>query len=320
LSETDCNNPNRTRWEQWLDEWKALVLPAAGALAVAFVHYLGYVAMSGQRRALGVSALTVPALSEKYIFFGVGILISITITTIYILAPTALMVWLAKKMFHYLPSQVTVKIETIRQSKSFFWAVFVSAILVGNFAIRLSVRLFTHTEGILLKPPSEVGRMWMRVSFDSDKVWIVAYQMLFMGVLVLFIVLNVWLFNRFGQRLILRVLYVGWASIITITLFGTYAFFIGASNTTEDYPVVGYSGIEEMVGSKDTLVVLLDSDEKLYALLAIYPDNPSDSRSHMRKTIIYLPIAQVKWLAVVRQMRLYDVVHYADIRNLSPGQ
>jgi len=295
-------------------------LPAAGAIALAFVHYLGYVAMSGQRNALGVFALTVPAISEKYIFAGVGVMISITMAAIYTLAPTMLLIWLARKAFGYLPSRIKLWIETTRYGKPFFWGVFITAILIGNFAIRLSLRLFTHTEGILLKSPNEVGRMWMRVSFDADKIWVFGYQMLFMGVLMLFIALSVWLFNRFGQRVILRALYVGWASIIAITLFGAYAFFTGASNTTENYPVVGYSGIEETVGSKDTLVVLLESDEKLYALLAIYPDNPSDSRSHMRKTIIYLPIAQVKWLAVIRQMRLYDVVHYADIRNLSPGQ
>jgi hypothetical protein len=177
--------------------------------------------------------------------------------------------------------------------------------------------LVREVDSIVLKPSMEVGTAWMRISMDQEQEWATAYELLLSSGLTLFLYLSARILAADSTRLSLKVLYGSWAGIQALNFVFSFASIWGATTTIEPFPIVAFSGVEQLLG-KHVLPVLIGSDDKLFAFLVVNVGAPSDNP--MPKTILYLPRSEVKWMTIIRRVPLHLLSHSQELKNLvSPG-
>jgi hypothetical protein len=309
------------RWLKLLQEWKALAWTAAATLMAGLIHFFAYVVEGGERSALGIYALDKPPLSPDYVWAGVLVMATLGLQAIAVVMMGVILRGFIRVAARLLPDEVQPHkllraFHIITHRKEWGWVVIGVAVLASSFEMWVLKDLLRAAEGLVLKPANEAGMAWMRMSLDPEHNWHHLYEFQLAAIITILIILSWWILTKFLSNTLARTLYGMWMLIQVFVLVSSFALFYGVSLTFRPYPIVAFSG-EEQVG-KNILATLIGSDDKMFAFLILYKGDKPNEVPNPSKVILYMPRTEVKWMTVVGQEPLYLVAHYHDLKSSSP--
>src|SRR5258708_5595627 len=117
--------------------------------------------------------------------------------------------------------------------------------------------------------------------------------------------------TRFIKDAIIKVLFSVLVVVHGLSLVFGYAYFFGAGGSVGGYPVVAFSSINERV-SKNSLVLLVGSDDKQYAFFVLHEGESPNDIPTVKKEILYVSRSEVKWLSIIGAQNLDTVAYFYD--------
>ena len=133
--------------------------------------------------------------------------------------------------------------------------------------------------------------------------------------LTIFVALSWWIIRASGGGRRFKILYGAWATLKTVYLSTMLTFLIGAAGSFVPHQIVTFANMEQF--GKNVITVLLDSDDKGYALLLLRATTQS-RESSPSKLIFYLPRTEVKQFTVLQEKPLYDIIRDYDSKAVPP--
>lgn len=308
-----ATEPEVSRWSRLVQDWKSLAWPVVAALFAAMCHFAGYVAKRGKIAALGAYDLSSASVSQEYIIQGAMILADLGLR-ILIVGIILKGVWvLALRINRQLPHGIQARLRGLAERTGWGWAALAAAVIIIAAGLSVAGDLATDIDGVVLRPASKVGIAWMRMSLDSDHVWPGIYELSLVSVMVIFGALSRWIVAKFFKNVTARAVYGTWAVLQLFNLVTGYAFIDGAASTTiSPYPIVAFSGSDQMLG-KDSVSFLLGSDDREFAFLVIFKVGASNEISNVDQAILYRPRSEVKWITVIKQEPIHILARYHDV-------
>jgi hypothetical protein len=306
----------QSNWRELLDR-KEITWPAIAALWIALFHLFGYVAANGKTSALGVYDLARPAISQEYVISGLIVFAQLGLQCILVILAGVGIRAIARRLLRRFPPMQT-HVASVANSQTFGWLIVILAVVVFLFGAFIGTDLVKNADALILKPVAEAGSNWTRINLDLEEFWLFAYLFVLASVLTIFVRLSYWIVIRFIQTKPVKVMYSIWAILQTLNIAMMYAFVLGAGWTIQPYPVIIFSNQEQHVG-KNTLTVLLGSDEREFAFLVSYIGATQAETPTPSKTILYLPRSEVKWMRVIGHQPLQVIAYYRDWKLLLPA-
>lgn len=300
-------------WSKFVQDWKSLAWPVVAALFAAMCHFMGYVANRGKIAALGAYDLSTASVSQEYIIQGALILANLGLrilgVAIILKGVWVLALWVGRQ----LPDRTQVRLRRIAELAGWGWVALAAGVITLGIGLTVAGDLARDIDGVVLKPASKVGIAWMRMSLDPEHVWPGIYELLLVSVMVTFGVLSWWIIAKFFKNVTVKAVYGTWAVLQLFNLVAWYAFINGAAATTfSPYPIVAFSGSEQMLG-KDSISFLLGSDDREFAFLVIFKVSASNEILNVDQVILYRPRSEVKWITVLKQEPIHTMARYHDI-------
>lgn len=285
---------------------------STGAAAITWLAAcLGQTYLKGRYDALGLDALSLPAVDQGRILIGVGAVLQSAIDVILALIVVrivySLLRWGARRIgsrFHLsLPKPVTRRLWWLLLALVFADA----AIFFGGMK-----ELQKQGTGMILKSTAEVGDIWTRVVFDTDQETVAGLEIVYGGGLALFVGLSWWLVNDGFKSSWAKIAFSLYAVAGTFSFLFGYAYLEGMADTVRNFPVVAFSSLSE--SDRGYIFFLLGEDDKMFALLDIKLNDQMEVES---RYVAYFPRFQVKWLSVIHYMPIYRAADVNDLVRLA---
>jgi len=298
-------------------DWKAFAWPLIAALLAAICNFFGYVSASGERAALGIYHLDRPTISEGYVINGAITLARLALSVIPTVIVAVGLCAIGRRIVHRLPDEFRARLRAILKRTGWGWMVVIAAVATSVFGLSFTSDLWLGADGMILKSAKELGTAWVRMSVEQDRTWQTGYLVLLAAGITIFVALSWWVLTKFFTSTVARVVYGTWAMLEFFLLVTGFAFIVGAASTVQPYPIVAFSNMHQLL-EKDTVPVLIGSDDKVYAFLLVFKVGPRNETPDFSKAILYLPRTEVKWLMVLRQAPLHTMALYHDWKRLLP--
>ena len=277
--------------------WSSMVAALAGLAA-----FLGRAMTLGENAALGLYALASPPIDQRDIIGGAILILGLAVEML-LFAITVRLIYLGT-------APLMSEVKWLRPPKvirnNWRWLALAIASIDALFIGNRMVDLVKSCEGLLFKPLPEIDRTWTRFLLEPNRETYMGYVMLYSALLTVFIVASGWFVTDKSQNMARRIVvaFIGIGFIVS-TMF-MYAYIEGAAATaSRQYPIVDFSGMRNMFPSGSTIPILLGHDDKMFAILVVRPS------AQPNKILIYLPRAEVKYLAELRTAPLW-VIDKAD--------
>jgi hypothetical protein len=273
---------------------------------------LGRAHENGVYDALGLTALTPPAIDQSQTTGGVLFVLRVIVCCIAIsVVGRGLYLGFKWGVSRWWQRNIpNILLQWIRQKR--WW--FAILLLIADAVLMSAgiVQLAKSAENLMFKSTSEIGDIWTRVIFEDDHTTASNYDLLFyLGVTAL-VWLSWWLAKYRFKHLMPRVAFTTYAVAQVTVMILWFAYLHGIADTVEDYPVVAFSGMTQE--DHHYLPILLGQDDKMFALLILQLNDQNDAVQ--RRYVLYLPRTELKWMTVIRFMPLYRISKINDLKKL----
>ena len=290
----------------------ALAWSTAAAMFLALATALGIAHTSGGYGALGLTALTHPAIDQSQTTLGILIALQVILLCIAISV-------IGRGL--YLGSKWGVRKLSRREipalpqwiHRRLWW--FAIALLITD-AVLMNVGIIglaKSAENLLFKSTSEIGDIWTRVIFEDDHSTASNYDLLFCLGVTVFAWLSWWLARYRFKWLVPRIAFTTYAVAQVAGMMLGFAHLHGTADTVDDYPLVAFSGVTEI--GEHVLPILLGQDDKMFAILILQLNDKNDAIQ--MRYVLYLPRTELKWMTVLRFMPLYRTSKINDLKELA---
>jgi hypothetical protein len=285
---------------------------STGAAAIAWLATcLGQTYWAGKNDALGLDALSLPAIDQRHTWYGIGMVLQSAIYVTIVLIAARLIYLLLRWGKRRFDSRFHLNFPTFVRTR-LWWIVLVLVLADAGFFFGTMKEFQKRGKGMLLKSTSEVGSTWTQVVFDEDQETVYGLDIAYGGGLALFVGLSWWLtITKFKQPWA-KIAFSLYAVSGTLSFLFGYSYLHGMADTVHDFPVIAYSGMTE--SDRGYICFLLGEDDKMFALLTIKLD---DKREVATRYVAYLPRTEVKWMTVIRYMPIYRVADINDLKRLA---
>jgi hypothetical protein len=290
----------------------ALAWSTGAAVFLGLATSLGMARTNGVYGALGLTALTPPAIDQSQTIFGVFITLQIILMCIAIsVIGRGLYLGSQWGIRNLSRREIPALPQRIRQR--LWW--FAIALLIADAVLVNAgiMELAKSAENLLFKSTSEIGDIWTHVVFEDDHSTVTNYDLLFYLSVTVFVWLSWWLAKYRFKWLVPRIAFTTYAVAQVAGMMLGFAHLHGIAGTVEDYPVVAFSGVTEI--GQHVLPFLLGQDDKTFAILILQLSNQNDSVQ--TRYVLYLPRTELKWMTVLKFMPLYQMSKIDDLKKLA---
>lgn len=290
----------------------ALGWSAGVAVLTALATCAGMIRESGRSSALALYSLARPAIDQRDTYRGMSSILSAVLLCLLAFAvaysiyrPT---MWALRKtaMHKWLSSCST------KANRFLSWIALIVVLADLGFLNASIFRLANQAEGIILKHASDAGTVWTDILLDDDLAAASGYMFLFGAGMAIFVALSWWLIDARVKRRFSKIAFSFWAGAQVLFLLFGYSYLTGVTDTIGEFPVVAFSGSEQLVPHSCNL--LLGSDDKQLAILVV---NCQSTPEQLQKYVLYLPRTEVKWMTVIRVAQLQPLARLDDLKKLS---
>jgi hypothetical protein len=290
-------------------ELQVLAWTTAIAVFAGFVHFLGYLSQHGADSALAVHGFATAGDSEHRLYLGsvalvvlASIFVSVVICGLITFKLTHIIVTrLFPTAFKRLSEQL--------QHPSVWWISFVALVVFTIVLNVISTDLIKNATDMVLKTTSEIGDTWSDAVFDTDSSGIVYLFALCLAQTV--VCLLAWRVRAGFRNPLYRNVFVAWVVIQLLSFLVMDGFIYGVTTSIDEFPSVTFSGQEQLLG-KNAVPLLVGSDDKQVALLVLYPCAPD---SGLRKTVLYLPRSEIKWMTSGKALPIHLAAHLGELNH-----
>jgi hypothetical protein len=290
----------------------ALAWSTATAILLGLATTMGRANTDGVYSALGLTALTPPAIDQTQSVLGValalqvilmGFAMSIIARVLYFGA-----IWIISK----LPGPDLLKLPQ-RIQERLWWVAIVLLIADAVLMNHGIFHLAKAAENLLFKSTSDIGDIWTHVIFEADRDTAATYELLFCFGTTSFFWLSWWLIRHRFKNLVPRTVFTAYAVTQLAGMLLGFAFLHGIASTVQDFPAVAVSGISQMDGH--FITILLGQDDKMFAIVVLQLNDQNDEVKS--RYVLYLPRSEVKWMTVFSFVPLYRMSKLNDLKRLA---
>jgi hypothetical protein len=289
---------------------------STGAAAIAWLaSCLGQTYWAGKYDALGLDALSLPAVDQRHVLAGMATIFQSAIDVVIAIGLARLIYVLLKCTPAVIASKFRWKISPPIVSRLWFLLLFVVFVDIGFFLYEIT-RLEVLGQGMILKKTSEVGSIWTQVVFDQDRTTVAELDLYYGIGLSVFVTFSYWLITKQFKQLWSKVAFSVYALSGSISMLFGYSYLHGMADTVRDFPVVAHSGMSAT--DPKQICFLLGEDDKMIAVLNLQLNGTTsevDSRY-----VVFLPRTEVKWISIIRYMPLYRVADIVDLERIMKEQ
>lgn len=294
-------------------EIKGLVVPALLAVLVGGLHFLGFVQVAGRNKALGLYVFAVPPVGQEHLYGGALLLTQLTFYLALCALPWLSCVRLWKLVRRFFPVVHDFLSSLLARPQMGWAALVVAEGVFGALNVRMGT-LVRESAAIIIKPLKEVDAFWFNLVIDERQETITLYSFYFSAVLMIAILLAKHFWTSVAATRSARFRFL-WGLVLSLqlgVLLTTYALLTGVAATNDSYPVVAFSGMQELLGPQ-TVPFLIAEDERQYGLLIVFT---AKEALPLRSTVVFLPRTEVKWMTIVGLYPLHRLARYHDIVSM----
>lgn len=299
----------RTKLFSGLD---ALGWSAGVAVLTALATCAGMIRESGKFSALALYPLSHPAIDQRDTYKGMSCLLSAILVTLLAFAVAYSIYLPAMWVLRKTPLHGRLSSLRSRAIRFLSWTALIIVLVDVVFLNTSIVKLADQAEGLVLKHASDAGTVWPEILLDEDFGAASGYIFVFGAGMATFIALSWWLIDTRAKRRLSKVAFSFWAGAQVLLLLLGYSYLIGVTDTIGQFPIVVFSGSEQLV--PHSCALLLGSDDKQFAFLIV---NCQEKSEQLQKYVLYLPRTEVKWMTVIRVAQLQPLARLDDLKKLS---
>jgi hypothetical protein len=292
--------------------------PVVLTVLTALCYLLGYIHQHSYAATLGITALRNSVPKEQFIIDGLMVLLSLIYPSAVAVGLVLLIHFVLNSLFGPDRRHLSTKIlgllrSAFHKSVPPAWRPTALAIWAFFLASTLHVLLVIAVQwsrGLPLEHAPTLGGPAMQLLWEqTDNAGWGVLELVSVTITAVTTLLG-WASTRI-QNIQRRAVFSLVGILLCVALIFDYTQLAGFTDTITTYPVVGFAGQQDLVG-KESMMLLLGSDEQQYALLAVMRPGAGREDAGSVRGIIYLPKKDIKWLSVFGHFQLYRLAHLYD--------